>query len=104
MRQIDALTRDLPQKHVHRMTYEALCEDPRGQLQRLCEFLELEFDEAMLRRPDSGSVHHIGGSPTKFDASRAEIRHDRSHEGSFSEAELGRMRGIVREEAARWSY
>jgi hypothetical protein len=104
MRQIDALTRDLPASRIHIVKYESLCENPRLELARLCGFLGIDFSEAMLRRPPLGTVHHIGGSPSKFDASRANIALDRSHVGAFSDEEQDRMRRLVGSEAARWSY
>jgi hypothetical protein len=104
MRQIDALTRDLPSDRVHCVKYEQLCENPRAELVKLCGFLGIPFEEAMLRRPEPGSVHHIGGSPSKFDASRAEISLDRTYEGAFTAAEIDRMRRLIGDEAIRWRY
>jgi hypothetical protein len=104
MEQIDALTRDLPTNRVHRVRYETLCQNPRSELERLCAFLGIGFQEAMLRRPAVGSVHHIGGSPSKFDASRTEISLDQSYVGAFSDQEVSQMRRLVGVEAARWFY
>jgi hypothetical protein len=104
MEQIEALTADLPAGHVHHIKYEALCEAPRVELGRLCEFLGIEFEDAMLRRPERTNLHHIGGSPSKFDKSRHEIVLDRTYEGAFSPADVDRMRRIVGNEARRWSY
>lgn len=104
MAQIDALTQDLPGRHVHRLRYEELCSQPRAELGRLCEFLGIQFEDAMLRRPEKTRLHHIGGSPSKFDESRHEIVLDRAYEGAFSPADIDRMRRIVGNEALRWSY
>jgi hypothetical protein len=104
MRQIDALTRDLPPHRVHHLKYECLCENPRSEMTRLCEFLGLGFSETMLRRQLPGMAHHIGGSPSKFDVSRTAIALDRSHVEAFSEDELRRMRRLVGSDAVRWSY
>ncbi len=87
MEQIEALTADLPADRVHASPTNR-CARIRGRNSAaLCRFLDLEFSEAMLQRPD-GKVHHIGGSPSKFDAARTAISLDRSHEGAFSTAEL----------------
>jgi hypothetical protein len=104
MRQIDALTCDLSSNSVHTLKYESLCENPRVELARLCKFLGIEFEASMLRRPEMGHAHHIGGSPSKFDGSRAEIALDRGYEGAFSAADVDYMRSLVAREAARWSY
>jgi hypothetical protein len=104
LKHIDALTRDLPTSHVHRLKYEELCDNPRAVLARLSRFLGLEFSEAMLRRQTTVGFHHIGGSPSKFDSSRADIRLDDSYLDACSEDDILRMRRIVGAEAAKWSY
>jgi hypothetical protein len=103
MHQIATLTDDLPREHVHSLTYEELCLDPAGTLRRLCEFLGLEFDTAMLERPLTGT-HHIGGSPSKFDRSRTVIALDTAYERAFAPLQLERLRTIVGSQAARWGY
>lgn len=103
MEQIRALTSDLPGDRVHRITYEALCEDPGNTFRGLCGFIGVEFEESMLRRV-TGDVHHLGGSPSKLDPGRVEISLDRSHENRFSVDELERMREIVGDVALEWGY
>lgn len=103
MHEIDVLTRDLPPDGVFVLRYEALCESPRRELERICAFLGLEFSEAMLSRPTT-DVHHIGGSPSKFDRSLTNIVLDRSYENRFSGAELDRIRRLVGPAAAKWGY
>jgi len=104
MDQIAALTQDLSGDQVHRLRYESLCEQPQRELERLCGFLGIQFQETMLRRPGQGLLHHIGGSPSKFDESRSEIVLDRTYERAFSESDVDRMRRIIGGEAVRWSY
>jgi Sulfotransferase family len=103
MIQIDTLTRDLPANRVHRMNYESLCERPADELERVCRFLGLDFVSAMLKRPTC-DLHHIGGSPSKFDPSKAEISLDRSYEGSFDAGAAGKLRRLVGDVADRWGY
>lgn len=103
MRQLEALTRDLPVDHVHLLKYESFCEDPRSELFRLCAFLGVKFADAMLQRATK-DVHHIGGSPSKFDASRTHISLDRSYEGRFKGDELERLQRLVGNAAERWGY
>jgi hypothetical protein len=103
MRQIEILTADLPGSRVHRLTYESLCAAPHEELSRLCVFLGIEFQEAMLRRP-AARLHHIGGSPSKFDAAKIEITLDSSHEGAFTASQVTAMRRLVGDVADRWSY
>jgi hypothetical protein len=103
MKEIDALTCDLPSTAVFRLKYESLCENPRRELERVCDFLGVEFSEQMLSRPTT-DVHHIGGSPSKFDTSLTSIVLDRSYENRFSAAELDQIRRIVGATAAKWGY
>jgi hypothetical protein len=103
MREIGALTGDLPSTTVHLLKYEALCENPRRELERVCEFLGVEFSENMLSRPTT-DVHHIGGSPSKFDRSLTRIVLDRSYENRFSKDEVDHIQRIVGATAGKWGY
>jgi hypothetical protein len=103
MRQIMVLTKDLPADRVMRLTYETFCEDPRAALNRICSFLGIEFAESMLQRATE-NVHHIGGSPSKFDPGRIQIALDRSHVGQFSATELRTIQRLVGDAAAEWGY
>lgn len=103
VQQMEELTKDLNQSHVFRLKYELLCSDPKNQLQRMCEFLELEYSDDMLTRPECGT-HHLGGSPSKFDASKSEIKLDQKYKGEFSEGELQKMARLVGDAAQLWGY
>jgi hypothetical protein len=103
MLEIDSMTRNLTPSAVHKLKYETFCENPRQELQRICDFLGAEFSEKMLARPTT-DVHHIGGSPSKFDESLTKIVMDRSHENRFSSAELAEMSRIVGSIARKWGY
>jgi hypothetical protein len=103
MQQIDALTSDLPAAQRFRIRYEDLCVDPKRELGRLCDFLGLEFSDTLLRRPEE-NVHHIGGSPSKFDPSRKTIQLDTSYRNAFSAQDLAAMKAIVGSAAEKWGY
>jgi Sulfotransferase family len=103
MRQIEALTQDVPARRKFELKYESLCENPEAELRRLCDFIGVEFSSSMLQRP-SQDVHHIGGSPSKFDPQRARISLDHSADGAFQAAELEQMRRLVGPMAERWGY
>jgi hypothetical protein len=70
---------------------------------KLCAFLEIDFDANMLSRPAEG-VHHVGGSPSKFDPSKRAISLDRRYEDAFDRDALDRMQGLVGGIAASWGY
>jgi len=101
--QMEALTRGIDDKSVLRLNYESLCNNPQEELERLCKFLDLTYSNDMLSRPSEG-IHHIGGSPSKFDEKKSEIRLDQSYQGAFSESELNKMKKIVGETATIWGY
>lgn len=103
MRQIEALTRDVPASRKFQLKYESLCENPEAELTRLCDFLGVDFSSSMLQRP-SNNVHHIGGSPSKFDPNRTRISIDTSAKGAFQTAELDKLRRLVGPMAERWGY
>ena len=103
MRQIEELTKDIPAQQRIRVRYEDLCADPRAELSRICDFLKLDFSEKMLSRP-AGNVHHIGGSPSKFDPGRRKIELDQSYLNAFTAEQLATMKEIAGEAAVNWGY
>jgi hypothetical protein len=103
MMEIDALTRDLPASSVHFLKYESFCIDPERELRNACAFLGIDFSASMLQRP-SENIHHVGGSPSKFDPSRGHISLDRSYERQFSQDALTEIRDLVGDVASRWGY
>ena len=104
MLSIDALTADLPHGCRWQLRYEDLCKDPQRELTRLCEFLGLDFTPAMLERPTK-DIHHLGGSPSKFDPARATISLDTAHEKTpFDPGALAELRHLVGDSADMWGY
>jgi hypothetical protein len=103
MRRIAAFTDGLPADRVYRLTYEGLCGDPVGELGRLCRFLDLGFSATMLERPTEG-VHHIGGSPSKFDPSRGQIMLDSAYQSAFTTQQLALLARLVGDVAKKWGY
>ena len=57
--------RELGPHRYHELRYEALVEDPERALKRLCEFLGVEFDDAMLRFHEGRTRHDPGLSAKK---------------------------------------
>jgi hypothetical protein len=103
MNQIAVLSADLSPGQVTRVRYEDLCQDPAGTLRRLCDFLGVEFTPSVLSR-GARSIHHLGGSPSKFDAARNEIVLDVSYRDKLSRADEEELRKVVGDEAQRWGY
>lgn len=98
-----ALTSDMLPSAVLTVRYEDLCEEAEAELRRICGFLEIDFSDAMLRRGD-GVSHHLGGSPSKFDPDRREIRPDYSSRSRLSPSQESEMASIVASAAREWGY
>lgn len=94
MAQVKVLTADIPSHKLIQVRYEDLCRNPRSELSRICEFLNIEFLDALLTRP-STDTHHIGGSPSKFDPARKAIALDQSYLDAFTLQELNTIRDIL---------
>lgn len=101
--EMERLSRELPADRVHRLRYEDLCASPEAELQRLCAFLAIDYKPEMMVRPET-DMHHIGGSPSKLQPERREIRLDRSAEGAFDPAELAAIRHIIGTTGSIWGY
>ena len=93
----------VPSANVMRMKYEDLCENPESELQRICDRLSIDFSAEMLTRP-SADVHHLGGSPSKFDPARRSISLDQSYMTAFSSEQLVQIREIAGSAAEEWGY
>lgn len=61
-------------QHIHTVKYEEFVQNPRGILESVCQFLEIDFDPHML---DFKSIihHNVNGNDIKF-TSTAELRLD----------------------------
>lgn len=53
-----------------RLGYEELALDPRHHLERLCDWLNLDFSDAMLRPGRCSSSHILSGNRVRFDPER----------------------------------
>jgi hypothetical protein len=103
MREASELTEGIPPDQVFRLKYEDLCQSPEKELMRLCNFLDIKFVDTMLSRPTE-EVHHLGGSPSKFDPARKNIQLDQGYLKAFTADELARLKRIVGVTAAEWGY
>ena len=103
MEQIELLTSDVTDDRCYRLKYEVLCADPTEALTALCAYLDIGFESTMLSRPTEG-VHHLGGSPSKFDPSKRTISLDTNYENAFDRESLARMQDLVGSVAESWGY
>lgn len=103
LKQIDQLAAGLPTDRVLRIRYEDLCDAPEATMRNLCSFLDLEFTPAVLSR-GGRTLHHLGGSPSKFDLGQRLVAHDRSYLEHLSEKDLADLKRVAGDYASRWGY
>jgi sulfotransferase family protein len=78
----------------HRVRYEDLCENPAREMSRICDFLGIPFEPAMVRlweRP----VHNIPGNPMLFQKSRREIARDERWRRELSAADIATIEHLA---------
>lgn len=74
--------------------YEDLCRDPKGQMQRICAFAGLPFQERVLVL-DLHNRHNVGGSSHRFDASETRILLDDRWRKTISSKQLAEFNRIA---------
>lgn len=100
---VETLSKNIPAEKFLRLRYEDLCERPEAELRRICSFLGIEFEDTMLSRPSDG-IHDLGGSPSKFQSGRSEIRLDSEYLDVFSQTELDTMCRLAGPAAEQYGY
>jgi len=103
MRLIEEMVSDIPKGNVLRLKYEALCGDPEATIRRTWQFLALPESLTAPRRSVS-DMHHISGSPSKFDPTRQSVRLDDAYVGAFNSAQLEYIRLAAQPYARLWGY
>ena len=103
MRLIEEMVSDIPDNFVLRLKYEALCEDPDATIRQTWRFLQLPESSTAPRRSVS-DMHHISGSPSKFDLTRQSVRVDDAYTGAFDPAQLEYLRIAAQPYSLRWGY
>lgn len=89
-----AVLRTVPARLKHRVSYERLCEDPAGELRRICGFLGLEFEPGLLALWER-EVHNIPGNPMLFQRSRRTISKDERWRRDLTEDDLRRFAAVA---------
>lgn len=103
VRQIKAMTADLPPSQLMTLKYEDLCREPEVELAGVCDFLGLEFEQTMLARATE-DIHDLGGSPSKFQTDRRAIVLDEEYLNKLTDEHKKRMRELVGAEADMCGY
>jgi hypothetical protein len=86
-RNLAVMLKTIPKRFITKVRYERLCEDPAGELKRVCEFLDIEFENGMVGlwgRP----VHNIPGNPMLFDRQVRAIRRDDKWRRDLAEKDM----------------
>lgn len=66
---------DIPESKQLQIYYEDLCENPNGVVRRICRFLEIS-DSVTFDNLKKQGIHHVGGSPSKFNREYTNISLD----------------------------
>jgi hypothetical protein len=103
LEEIEQFAAGLRRDRVLPIRYEDLCDDSETTMRRLCAFLELDFMPAVLS-PARGALHHLGGSPSKFDPASSAVARDRTYLERLSEKDLKDLKRVAGRYAARWGY
>lgn len=89
-----AVLRTVPNRAIHQMRYERLCEDPAGELTRACHFLGMDFEPGMLALWDR-EIHSIPGNPMLFQKSRRTITKDERWRRELSAGDLAAFERVA---------
>ncbi len=77
------------------MTYEGLCRDPDGELRRLLDFIELDWDDE-LRRPADAVHHLVHASASRYLAGSNDVRRDERWRTELTATELAAIEREMR--------
>lgn len=103
VRQMDLFSKSLNENQVLRIRYEDLCTNTEKEMHRICGFLNLTFEPAVLQRNRQG-LHQIGGSPSKFIGGERPIELDKSYKEGLTAKEISFAYKLVRTEADALGY
>ena len=106
MREVEAGTRGLRPERLLPVRYEDLAREPEGCLKRICEFLQVEFDPAMLSFHEKTNRYVTKTSqtwhPNTFKPiSAASVGRWRE---AYSEEEIGLIEMVCGSRMTRWGY
>ncbi|MGH2952258.1 MAG: sulfotransferase [Solirubrobacterales bacterium] len=102
-RDMEALSPAIKPSSIFRLTYEQLCETPDVIMKNLWEFLGLRAHET-IQRQSVDTMHHLGGSPSKRDSGRREIRRDTEYVQAFTASDLEQLKKLASPYAQKWGY
>ncbi|MEM7403646.1 MAG: sulfotransferase [Pseudomonadota bacterium] len=74
--QMERFAEALPRAQVFRLFYEEFCASPEESLTSILQALGLRHEVRLGQPMDITHLHHIGGSPSKFDDNRTKIELD----------------------------
>jgi hypothetical protein len=89
-KRINNLEKKLPYEAYLNVCYERLCEFPQEELNRICNFLGIDYDKNM-ESLSSTDKHHIGGTPNKFNFDKNFISLDKEYEGKLTKLQMSKI-------------
>lgn len=100
---MELFSREIPDTQKITMRYEDICSEPEKEITRLCNFLGIDFSEHMTQLRKAG-IHHIGGSPSKFETSKTSIKVERQFITKLSQEELKLIEDLTPEAKKQGLY
>jgi hypothetical protein len=101
--QMDYYSRKLNSNQFIRVKYEDICNNTEKEMKRLCKFLDLEFQDSLLKK-NTENLHHLGGSPSKYNRNLDQIKIDNSYVANFTAFQREALYRIVKKQAEIWGY
>ncbi len=97
-----AVLLSVPARQTIRLRYEDLCADPEAEVARLCAFLGLAFEPAMLAF--RAGRHNLGGNPMRLRPDETTIRLDEDWKRELSQDDLDSFERIAGKTNRRLGY
>jgi len=95
--------RGIPDESVLYVKYETLCTEPRATMQRILEFIGLDFESSVLTLQKEQS-HNIGGNPMRFRKDECEIRLDQRWKQELTPEQLRIFQAVAGRTNRRLGY
>jgi hypothetical protein len=101
--QMEYYSQKLNSNQFIRVKYEDICMNTEHEMKRICGFLELDYQESLIRK-NTENLHHLGGSPSKYNRNLDTVQLDNSYVDYFTEQQKQFLYTIVKKQAEIWGY
>lgn len=99
VRRMDLFSKRIPKNHKLKIFYEDICTNPKHTLMKICDFLELPYEPGLEILNKKG-IHHIGGSPSKFNIAQTTIQMDERYKSGLTHSQKALIYKIIEKDSA----